>query len=406
MKSDLDRLMQKRAIDAIVIFGQARENALLRYMTSSAKISDGIVVKLRGKNPLLICNSMEREEAAKSGLSVALYNDFKLGTFVKETGSTFEGRLRMFDEIFRQQNLAGTISFYGLADPGASYMLLSRLAVMRPDLTIIGETETSVFEEACMTKDPFEIEQIKLVAERANKVFAETIDFIRSHKVQNSILVKENGAPLTVQDVKVFVRRQTLETGLDDGGEMIFAIGHDAGVPHSRGEDQDTLALGKSIIFDFFPRSLETGYYHDMTRTFCLGFAPPEVQEAYEQVLHVFHEILESLSVGTRYASYQDIACDFFKSHGHANVRDNPATKEGYVHGLGHGLGQEIHERPSTYSHSTDVQQANQVITIEPGLYYPDRGFGVRIEDTIYIDENGEAHSLTPVSKDLVIPMS
>jgi Xaa-Pro aminopeptidase len=51
------------------------------------------------------------------------------------------------------------------------------------------------------------------------------------------------------------------------------------------------------------------------------------------------------------------------------------------------------------------VLQSNQVITIEPGLYYPDRGFGARIEDTILIDDKGQAHSLTPFPKDLVIPM-
>jgi Xaa-Pro aminopeptidase len=405
MKSDLDRLMQQRNLDALIVIGQARENAILRYMTNSAKISDGIVVKPRNKPPVLICNGMEREEAAKSGLQTALYNDFRLGTFVKETGSTFEGRVRMYGEIFRQMDIGGTVSFYGLSDPGSSFVMLTQLGEMYPHLTITGETDTSIFDDAFMTKDSEEIARIKLVAERANQVFMQTIEFIKGHQVKDAVLMKEDNTPLTVLDVKHFVRRQMMDANLEDGGEMIFAVGRDAGVPHSRGEDNDPLMTGKSIIFDFFPRSIGSGYYHDMTRTFCLGYAPSEVQEAYDQVAHVFHQVMEMMSVGAHFASYHNRVCDFFKEQGHANVRDNPATQEGYVHGLGHGLGLEIHERPSMYSHSTDIQQTSQVVTIEPGLYYPDRGFGVRIEDTVYIDEKGELHSLTPTPKDLVIPV-
>jgi Xaa-Pro aminopeptidase len=90
---------------------------------------------------------------------------------------------------------------------------------------------------------------------------------------------------------------------------------------------------------------------------------------------------------------------------GHPTIRSNPSTVEGYVHSLGHGLGLQIHSSPRFRSYLDDTIERGQVFTVEPGLYYPDRGFGIRIEDTIYVDDNGEFHSLTPFPKDLVIPI-
>jgi Xaa-Pro aminopeptidase len=311
----------------------------------------------------------------------------------------------MMAGILRHYEVSGNVAFYGRYDPGTAHSLLSRLPELVPGLTLAEQAGQSVIDEACQTKDPAEIAMLKEVAERTNQVMAEVVEFIKGQRVKDGALIKGDGSALTVRDVKRFLRGRLYEHDLENDGEPIFAIGRDAGIPHSHGQDNDPLALGQAIIFDLFPRALDTGYLHDMTRTFCLGFAPPEVEEAYRQVSHIFHDVLEMLAPGVAGADLQNRACDFFKEHGHQNIRDNTQTKEGYVHGLGHGVGYEIHEGPSMYSFSKDVLQPNQVITIEPGLYYPDRGFGVRIEDTILIDDKGEAHSLTPFPKDLVIPM-
>ena len=103
----------------------------------------------------------------------------------------------------------------------------------------------------------------------------------------------------------------------------------------------------------------------------------------------------------------QEAVQDFFESKGHATSRSNPKTMEGYVHGLGHGLGLIIHERPSI-SHilRDDVWQVGNVVTIEPGLYYPDKGIGMRIEDMFIVSEKGELISYTPFKKDLVLPLN
>lgn len=405
MKSDLDPLMHNRGFDAIVVLGHAAGNHPLSYLTNRAAVTDGIVVKKHDEAPVLICGPMERDEAAKSGLAIRTYNDYNLYPLVKETGSYFEARLRMLALIFQEMGIQGTVSFYGLSDPGQAYVMLSRLAGMLPGLIITGETETTIFDDAFATKDSDEVAAIRSVAHRANQVMDETVAFMKSHRVQDSHLVLDDGAPLTIGDVKRFVRARLLHHQLEEEDGMIFALGRDAGVPHSRGEDSDVLELGRSIIFDLFPRQLGGGYFHDMTRTFCLGYAPPEVQHAYDQVMFAFNEVMKSLKVGEKTARYQEMVCDVLEEMGHPTLRSNPNTVEGYVHSLGHGLGLQIHSRPRFGSVSTETVQTGQVFTVEPGLYYPDRGFGVRIEDTVYVDPEGRIESLTPFPKDLVIPV-
>jgi Xaa-Pro aminopeptidase len=96
-----------------------------------------------------------------------------------------------------------------------------------------------------------------------------------------------------------------------------------------------------------------------------------------------------------------------FESQGHNTHRVDRSTHSGYVHSLGHGTGLKIHGRPrfGLRDSNQDTLQPGAVFTIEPGLYYPEKGFGVRLEDTFYLDEDGQFHSLTDLEKKLVLEM-
>jgi len=144
-----------------------------------------------------------------------------------------------------------------------------------------------------------------------------------------------------------------------------------------------------------------------MTRTWSLGYATDEVVEAWEQTKEIFDRVMGSLAVGQPTRDYQTMTCDYYESKGHKTARSHPGTEEGYVHSLGHGIGLEIHEEPR-FSHAAGnntLVQPGHVVTIEPGLYYPSRGFGVRIEDAVAFNEAGELVWLTHYPYDLVVPM-
>ena len=122
-------------------------------------------------------------------------------------------------------------------------------------------------------------------------------------------------------------------------------------------------------------------------------------------ILLLLYMAFDSFRVNMPAKAMQMAVQDYLESKGHKTSRSHPGTNEGYVHGLGHGVGLKIHERPSISHLSEDKLVAGNVITIEPGVYYPDRGFGVRIEDMVYIADDGQLVTLTDFHKELVLPL-
>jgi Xaa-Pro aminopeptidase len=209
---------------------------------------------------------------------------------------------------------------------------------------------------------------------------------------------------VTLGDLRELLGREFLAHGLE-GGESIVSQGRDAGVPHNRGNDADLLRPGLPLLVDIFPGEAGGGYYSDMTRTFCLGTAPEPLQRLYRDVHDAFQLAIRTLKVGEPCRSYQEKVCELFEQRGHATQRTSDTVQEGYVHGLGHGVGLAVHEAPRLGGppSNTQVIEPGMVVTVEPGLYYPSRGLGVRIEDLVAVGPDGRLENLTPVPYDLEI---
>jgi Xaa-Pro aminopeptidase len=408
MKSDLDRLMAERDIDAAVVSGRVTGNPIMYYMTNGARLHlHSVVVKPAGRPAVLACRPMEREEAAKSGLTTVSIAEFDPLRLQEEAGSVLGGMVLLYQKLLEQLEVGGRVAYYGELDQGKAFSFLKELQASTPGLSVVGEYEDSIFELAQLTKDRSEIERMREAGRRTAAAMQAAIEFVQSHWVKDEIVIKEDGCPLTVGDVKRAVLRKLFELELEDPEGMIFAIGRDAGVPHSAGNADDPLQLGEPIVFDLFPREAGGGYFHDMTRTFSLGHARPEVQETYDQVKLCCERVVSALEVDQLGRTYQNLACDIFEELGHETIRSNPQAESGYVHNLGHGVGLEIHSRPrlSGGEINTDRLVPGSVFSIEPGLYYPEKGYGVRLEDLWTVDESGQFHCLTEFPKELVVPM-
>ena len=104
-------------------------------------------------------------------------------------------------------------------------------------------------------------------------------------------MVKADGSPLTIGDVKAHIRLELAKRNLEETHENIFSQGRDAGVPHNSGRHDMPLRLGQSIIFDIFPRDAATGYFHDITRTFFLGYAPDDLAMRWRQIKTIYDHI-------------------------------------------------------------------------------------------------------------------
>ncbi len=405
MKRNLDRFMEERELDAFVVVGPARDNPAMAYMTNGAHITHGYLIQKRGEEPILLCSPMERDEAAASGLTVVTLNAYDFRAILREKGDRLAAMVELYRRIFADLAVSGQVGFYGKADQGRAWLLLNTLNLQLDNVTVYGDFETTVIDEARATKDEREAERIREMGRRTCTIVRRTIDFLRSHVVGDDVLVEADGTPLTIGRVHDEISRFIAEERLEDPEGFIFSIGRDAGVPHSKGRAEDIVALGKTIVFDIFPREAGGGYFFDMTRTFCLGHASPEIEDAYRDVEACVDMLIDAYEVGKEARRYQQMTCEFFEERGHPTISSDSKTERGYVHSVGHGLGLAVHEEPrfSDNPTNTDVLQPGHVFTCEPGLYYPDLGFGMRIEDVIWIDDEGAVHNLTNFPKELVI---
>ena len=399
--------MRERELDALIVTGGEEFNSARYYLSNGARITHGSIFKAVDKPALLICNRMELEEAAKSGLEVM--TDVELGYYDRYKEAEGDGIratvLHWSDVLLRLGVSAGRIGLYGAWQVNKTIALYEALRAGMAQYEFVAEAENTLIEEAMLTKDADEIARMKSVAERANAVMALAWDYIAGLRRAGDTLRDKAGKRVTIGDVKNLVRRELMARGLEDT-DMIFAQGRDAGFPHSRGEADMPLKVGQTIVFDLFPRELGGGYHHDMTRTWCIGQAPAAVRETYDLVMEAFDISIEAFGLNKSTHLMQEAVLDHFEKAGHPTTRSDPSTMAGYVHSLGHGVGIDIHERPSlSHLRRDDICQIGNILTIEPGLYYPERGFGVRVEDLFVVDDKGELVSLTTFPKDLVIPL-
>jgi Xaa-Pro aminopeptidase len=405
VKKDLDRFMEERDLDAVVVSGPVRDNPAMAYITNGAHLTRGYVIQRRGEDPILLCSPIERDEAAASGLKVVSLNKYDLRSILREKGDRLAATVELYRRIFADLAVSGRVAFYGKADQGRAWVLLNTLNVQLDNVTVHGDFGTTIVDQARATKDAREAQRIQEMGRHTGTIVRRTLDFLRSHAVGDNVLLQQDGTPLTIGRVHEEISRFIAEEHLEDPEGFIFSIGHDAGVPHSKGQPEDVVALGKTIVFDIFPREAGGGYFFDMTRTFCLGYAPPEIEDAYADVEACVEMLVDAYQVGEETRHYQQMTCEFFEERGHPTIGSDSKTEKGYVHSVGHGLGLAIHEEPrfSDDPTNTDVLQPGHIFTCEPGLYYPNLDFGIRIEDVIWIDAEGTVHNLTDFPKELVI---
>lgn len=160
----------------------------------------------------------------------------------------------------------------------------------------------------------------------------------------------------------------------------IIASGVRTSDPHFIGKG----GVKKHLIVDIFPKSKKTGYYSDFTRTIILE-KDSNLIDMHEAVLEAKLKAISGIKSGINASDIHNAVCDVLESKGYHTLRSK--SREGFIHSTGHGVGLEVHERPSVYTNG-DILKSGMVLTVEPGLYYKKLG-GVRSEDTILVRKSG-----------------
>jgi Xaa-Pro aminopeptidase len=246
-------------------------------------------------------------------------------------------------------------------------------------------------------KSAAEVRKISAALVMAEVGMAEAMQVLRTAKIGRDRKLLYHNLPLTSEKLRAVIDCAILQAcGL--AANTIVAGGRQACDPHERG--YGPLRAHEPIIIDIFPRSQKTGYFGDITRTVVRGRASEAVGKLYDTVLRgqniAFRKIRANIPTGDAHRAVQE----FFEQQGY-KTRRHHGRMEGFFHGTGHGLGLEIHESPRVGANSTGKLRPGHVVTVEPGLYYPEIG-GVRLEDVALVTNNG-ARNLTRFEKVLEI---
>lgn len=273
-----------------------------------------------------------------------------------------------------------------LADNNTELLLLENESVtlslfetIKNELTIEFDSSSRLSEcikNLRIVKTADEVEKLRKAQNIAEKAYLEVLEFVKV-----GVTEKEISAKLEYLMKSYGAERVAFE--------LITVAGKKTSLPHGVPGDYK-VQKGDFITFDI--GAVYDGYHSDMTRTVAVGEVSEEQRKIYNIVLKAHLKALEAVKAGITGFKVDKIARDIITEEGYG---------EYFGHSTGHGVGLEIHESPYASIKSKDTLKAGMTLTVEPGIYLPDK-FGVRIEDTVLVTENGY-ETFASIPKELII---
>ena len=246
-------------------------------------------------------------------------------------------------------------------------------------------------------KSPSELEGIERAQRAAERAMMTAARMLRESERTADGRLRFEGEVLTAEFVREAMSAELLSQGAESEEILIHSgdaclNGHDLG--------RGPIRPDESCIIDCFPRDRRTGAYTDMTRTFVPGEPSRELKRLHADCRRALEIALEAIAPG-RGDAYERVA-SYFEERGYPTQRthrDDTPQREGFFHGLGHGVGLDVHEAPSLGRRSEPLA-VGDVVAVEPGLYFAGVG-GVRLEDTLLVTDGGSERFTDPLPYDL-----
>ena len=349
--NNLRELMSENGLEALLINNPANR----RYLTGFTGTAGSVLL------------TQER---------AILITDFRYTEQAKEQAPEFEIREFATKQI---ELLADLRKELGIEELGfeARHETYHQYLQYQKQLEVELQGTENLVKQLRLTKEESEIEKIQQAVEITDQAFAEVADWIKPGFKERNVSLKLEFA--------------MKEAGASDKAfDFIVASGPRSALPHGVASNKEIKA-GEFVTMDI--GCVYDGYHSDMTRTVIVGGEPTAQQkEIYQLVLAAQKEALENIEPGMKASAADQIA---------RNVIADAGYSDNFGHGLGHGVGLEIHEGPKLSWQDDTVLKPGMVVTVEPGVYLPDWG-GVRIEDIVVIREEG-CEILTSSPKELMV---
>ncbi len=383
MKGDLDNILAEKDAEALLLYSDSYKDANMYYLTEFLAPDPFIFLKRTDEEPIIVVSQMEYPRAQKQSIvkDVRSYLDYNYFEAVKSSKEPQLGALKFIANIAKQELGRET----RICVP-SDFPLLVADVLRIEELTL--EPMFGVVEKARETKDTHEVEEIRAIQAVNEKVTSEVIELIANSDVGRNKTLHFKGEPLTVGRIKSFFGHKLLENGCLPEEDIIVACGTKSSDPHYVGEPEDKLKADQPIILDIYPRSIQKRYWTDMTRTVVKGKASSKLKKMFDTVQEAKDASLDAIQTGVVGNQVYDVCCDVLEKVGYETTRGGKKVTRGMTHGLGHGVGLQIHESPRISELSTGPIGEHVVVTVEPGLYDPEVG-GVRLEDIIEVTKSG-----------------
>jgi Xaa-Pro aminopeptidase len=371
----------------VLIYADSMHDAAMRHEVSVPVPDPFLYIERDGDRHALV-TSFEVSRLEPIGIIAHPYEEFGYDELLAQGLPRHEVLLQTMENAVEQLGVKEAV-----VPPFFPVGTADRLRAKGVELT----PDREFFAERRRVKNETELEGIRKAQRGTEAAMAAAREMLRAAEASNGTVTLD-GEPLTSERIKTRIIEVFNEHNLASD-EMIVAIGGQAASGHDMGSGP--IAPGQAIVIDLFPRDRQTGCYADMTRTFVVGEIPEELAEYHRLVHEALMKSMEAVKAGAQGREVYELVCDVFHEAGHPtqlSKQPGEVLLSGFFHGLGHGVGLEVHE-PPWLSRDPSQLVAGDVITLEPGLYREGFG-GVRLEDLVLVTDNG-AENLTDFPYDL-----
>ena len=354
-----------------LIYASSEESADLLYATKFSVPDPVLFLKQNGKTTVLLSDlEIDRgKKEAKVDEVIALSSIESSLEKGRAGKPPIETTIASF---LRQRRIRRTAVPYNFPVGLANGLAKNGVTVVPVDGLFWREREFKTEEELQLVRRAIRMTEVGL---------ARGLEVLRAAEIKAGKRLVWGGGTLTSEKLRAEIETAILHAG-GTPTNTIVAGGEQACDPHDLGSGP--LKADSLIILDVFPKDGRSGYYGDLTRTVVRGKANEAQRGLWWTVFEAQKFAMEKISAGGSGAALQKEVAEFFKKNGYpAEIRDGRWV--GFFHGLGHGFGLEIHEPPRI---ARTNFKTGQVLTVEPGLYFPGVG-GVRIEDDGVVTEKG-----------------
>lgn len=371
---------------AILIIADSENDSNMFYATGFLAPDDFTYIQ-KTDEKIIVVNDLEIDRAGSQASADTVLSYSKYEKIAKKMGFKAPSLIEVVDTILRENKIKELVVPWNFSVLYADFFRKNGFTL---------EVKKNPFFVSREIKSEHEVDYIVKTQRGIERALGKAVDCIKKSRVKNGLLYSGSGTKITSDLIRKMINVELIENGFI-AKHTIVSCGEQTCVPHNVGSGH--LRANESIIFDIFPKDEQTGYYADMSRTIVKGKASVPLKKMHKAVLSAQELVLKLAKHGVKGDFIHRKVVNHFKNLGFKTGKTKDGM-QGFFHGTGHGVGLDVHETPRISNVKHTLKSGN-VVTVEPGLYYPGIG-GVRIEDMILIEKNG-CRNLTEFSKILEV---